>query len=182
MSQAWPEDALEMVANKFLEEVDMAHEVRKECVYMCKYFHESVRKLSDRWVCYNLFMIGNKKGFKSTFRLSFVIQNQKGSIHSLSSFVFPQLLRFSQTPKLRHANVISWTHHDVQETLGHQKTRNNDTQTALRHRSGEVGLRFLPSICHATGAQWSATRAHQDFGRDGKADDKNWTGHCWSWS
>ena len=63
MSQAWPEDALEMVANKFLEEVDMTHEVRKECVYMCKYFHESVRELSDRWVCYNLFMIGNKKGF-----------------------------------------------------------------------------------------------------------------------
>ena len=43
-----------MVANKFLEEVDMAHEVRKECVFMCKYFHESVRELSDRLVCYQL--------------------------------------------------------------------------------------------------------------------------------
>ena len=43
-----------MVANKFLEEVDMAHEVRKECVFMCKYFHESVRELSDRSVCYQL--------------------------------------------------------------------------------------------------------------------------------
>ncbi|XP_031567893.1 dynein heavy chain 3, axonemal-like [Actinia tenebrosa] len=47
--QAWPEDALEMVANKFLEEVDMAIEVRKECVFMCKYFHESVRKLSESY-------------------------------------------------------------------------------------------------------------------------------------
>lgn len=37
-----------MVANKFLEEVDMALEVRKKCVFMCKYFHESVRELSDR--------------------------------------------------------------------------------------------------------------------------------------
>lgn len=43
-----------MVANKFLEEVDMAHEVRKECVFMCKYFHESVRELSDRSVSYHL--------------------------------------------------------------------------------------------------------------------------------
>ena len=39
-----------MVANKFLEEVDMALEVRKKCVFMCKYFHESVRELSDRSV------------------------------------------------------------------------------------------------------------------------------------
>lgn len=47
--QAWPEDALEMVANKFLEEVEMADSVRNECVWMCKYFHESVRKTSERY-------------------------------------------------------------------------------------------------------------------------------------
>ena len=47
--QAWPEDALEMVANKFLEEVDMALDERKMCVFMCKYFHESVRQLSERY-------------------------------------------------------------------------------------------------------------------------------------
>ncbi|CAB3991140.1 dynein heavy chain 3, axonemal-like, partial [Paramuricea clavata] len=47
--QAWPEDALEMVANKFLEEVEMSDNARKECVWMCKYFHESVRKTSERY-------------------------------------------------------------------------------------------------------------------------------------
>ncbi|XP_048576009.1 dynein axonemal heavy chain 3 isoform X2 [Nematostella vectensis] len=47
--QAWPEDALEMVANKFLEEVDISLEVKKQCVFMCKYFHESVRMLSERY-------------------------------------------------------------------------------------------------------------------------------------
>ncbi|KAK3717325.1 hypothetical protein QZH41_011557, partial [Actinostola sp. cb2023] len=47
--QAWPEDALEMVANKFLEEVGMTHEVRKQCVFMCQYFHESVRMLSESY-------------------------------------------------------------------------------------------------------------------------------------
>ena len=46
--QAWPEDALEMVANKFLDEVEMSREIRGECVSMCKHFHQSVRGISDR--------------------------------------------------------------------------------------------------------------------------------------
>ena len=50
-----------MVANKFLEEVDMAHDVRKECVFMCKYFHESVRELSDRSVCHQLISLARSK-------------------------------------------------------------------------------------------------------------------------
>ncbi|XP_048589777.1 dynein axonemal heavy chain 3-like isoform X2 [Nematostella vectensis] len=47
--QAWPEDALEMVANKFLDEVEMSREVRQECVSMCKHFHQSVRSISERY-------------------------------------------------------------------------------------------------------------------------------------
>ncbi|RMX56942.1 hypothetical protein pdam_00011068, partial [Pocillopora damicornis] len=47
--QAWPEDALEMVANKFLDEVEMSREIRGECVSMCKHFHQSVRGISDRF-------------------------------------------------------------------------------------------------------------------------------------
>ena len=39
-----------MVANKFLEEVDMDDDVRLACVSMCKHFHESVRMLSQRSV------------------------------------------------------------------------------------------------------------------------------------
>ena len=46
--QAWPEDALELVANKFLDDVEMTDEVREETVVMCKHFHESVRALSER--------------------------------------------------------------------------------------------------------------------------------------
>ncbi|XP_077172642.1 dynein axonemal heavy chain 3 [Paroedura picta] len=44
--QTWPKDALEMVANKFLEDVKLEDEVRKSVVSMCKYFQESVRELS----------------------------------------------------------------------------------------------------------------------------------------
>ncbi|CAH8492971.1 unnamed protein product, partial [Dicrocoelium dendriticum] len=46
----WPEDALEMVANKNFEEIEFADNTRESSVYMCKYFHESVRKLSDRFL------------------------------------------------------------------------------------------------------------------------------------
>ncbi|XP_033740540.1 dynein heavy chain 3, axonemal-like isoform X1 [Pecten maximus] len=44
--QPWPSDALEMVANKFLEEVELEDHMRKSCVVMCKHFHESVHQLS----------------------------------------------------------------------------------------------------------------------------------------
>ena len=44
--QAWPEDALALVANKFLDDVEMSTEIRSETVVMCKHFHESVRSLS----------------------------------------------------------------------------------------------------------------------------------------
>ena len=38
-----------MVANKFLEEVDMDDNIRAETVIMCKHFHESVRTTSERF-------------------------------------------------------------------------------------------------------------------------------------
>ncbi|XP_032823200.2 dynein axonemal heavy chain 3 [Petromyzon marinus] len=47
--QAWPADALEMVAHKFLRDVELEDGVRKEVVWMCKYFHESVSQLSERY-------------------------------------------------------------------------------------------------------------------------------------
>ncbi|XP_055958183.1 dynein axonemal heavy chain 3 [Patella vulgata] len=47
--QAWPEDALELVANKFLDDVEMTQEVREETVVMCKHFHQSVRALSTKY-------------------------------------------------------------------------------------------------------------------------------------
>uniref|UniRef100_H2YSE7 AAA+ ATPase domain-containing protein n=1 Tax=Ciona savignyi TaxID=51511 RepID=H2YSE7_CIOSA len=43
--QAWPDDALEMVANHFLDEVEMSQSMRQAAVKMCKYFHQDVRLL-----------------------------------------------------------------------------------------------------------------------------------------
>ncbi|XP_029639148.1 dynein heavy chain 3, axonemal-like isoform X2 [Octopus sinensis] len=47
--KAWPPDALEMVANKFLEETEMDESTKHECVVMCKHFHESVRLMSENY-------------------------------------------------------------------------------------------------------------------------------------
>ncbi|XP_062444589.1 dynein axonemal heavy chain 3 [Rhea pennata] len=44
--QTWPTDALEMVADKFLEDVELEDDIRKGVVSVCKYFQESVRELS----------------------------------------------------------------------------------------------------------------------------------------
>ena len=44
--QPWPEDALEAIATKFLQEVEMEDDVKHEAVNMCKQFHKDVRQLS----------------------------------------------------------------------------------------------------------------------------------------
>ncbi|KAJ3048328.1 Dynein heavy chain 7, axonemal, partial [Rhizophlyctis rosea] len=46
----WPDDALEMVATKFLSDVELEDQVRKDVVYMCKYLHESTRDMSAKFL------------------------------------------------------------------------------------------------------------------------------------
>jgi dynein heavy chain len=48
--QAWPEDALERVAQKFLEDVEMQEEERQAVVVICKHFHESTRHTSEKFL------------------------------------------------------------------------------------------------------------------------------------
>ncbi|XP_041350374.1 dynein heavy chain 12, axonemal-like isoform X3 [Gigantopelta aegis] len=48
--QPWPEDALERVAHKFLEDTDISDKEKEDSVFLCKYFHESVRLLSERFL------------------------------------------------------------------------------------------------------------------------------------
>lgn len=46
--QPWPDDALERVANSFLEDADIEDNEKRETVHICKYFHQSVRELSEK--------------------------------------------------------------------------------------------------------------------------------------
>ncbi|KAJ3217583.1 Dynein heavy chain 7, axonemal [Dinochytrium kinnereticum] len=46
----WPDDALEMVATKFLSDVKIDDNIKVGLVSMCKHFHESTRKLSDQFL------------------------------------------------------------------------------------------------------------------------------------
>uniref|UniRef100_A0AAY4BVG2 AAA+ ATPase domain-containing protein n=1 Tax=Denticeps clupeoides TaxID=299321 RepID=A0AAY4BVG2_9TELE len=47
--QTWPEDALEAVASRFLEDISMTDEARVGCINMCKSFHTSAIELSARF-------------------------------------------------------------------------------------------------------------------------------------
>ncbi|XP_076154944.1 dynein axonemal heavy chain 3 [Alosa pseudoharengus] len=47
--QAWPADALEMVAHTFLKDVELEDNIRTAVVDMCKTFQESVRQLGQRF-------------------------------------------------------------------------------------------------------------------------------------
>ncbi|XP_069795725.1 dynein axonemal heavy chain 12 isoform X2 [Narcine bancroftii] len=48
--QPWPEDALERVANTFLETLELTEFERTEIVPICKFFHTSVKKLSQKFL------------------------------------------------------------------------------------------------------------------------------------
>uniref|UniRef100_H2M1P1 Dynein axonemal heavy chain 12 n=1 Tax=Oryzias latipes TaxID=8090 RepID=H2M1P1_ORYLA len=45
--QPWPEEALERVANSFLESLEMSENERQEVITICKTFHTSANQLSD---------------------------------------------------------------------------------------------------------------------------------------
>lgn len=47
--QAWPEDALERVAHKYLEHVEVEDEEKVATIQICKYFHTSATDLSNRY-------------------------------------------------------------------------------------------------------------------------------------
>uniref|UniRef100_H3B7G7 Dynein axonemal heavy chain 12 n=1 Tax=Latimeria chalumnae TaxID=7897 RepID=H3B7G7_LATCH len=48
--QPWPEEALERVANKFLETLELTDHERQEVVPVCKHFHTSATKLSEKFL------------------------------------------------------------------------------------------------------------------------------------
>uniref|UniRef100_H2Z3M9 Uncharacterized protein n=1 Tax=Ciona savignyi TaxID=51511 RepID=H2Z3M9_CIOSA len=48
--QPWPADALELVANKFLENLELSDHERKEIVPICQHFHTSSRNLSEAFL------------------------------------------------------------------------------------------------------------------------------------
>ena len=49
MIQVWPDDALERVAHKYLEQVEIDDEDKTKTIYICQYFHQSSFALSERY-------------------------------------------------------------------------------------------------------------------------------------
>jgi dynein heavy chain len=49
MFKPWPEDALQAVAFKAFEDIEMSKEELHGCIETCKYFHLSTQHLSERF-------------------------------------------------------------------------------------------------------------------------------------
>jgi dynein heavy chain len=49
-TQAWPKDALQLVASKFLRDVELEPKERESVVTICQYFHDSARLLSNKFL------------------------------------------------------------------------------------------------------------------------------------
>ena len=48
--KAWPKDALEAVASKFLKEIDLQDDVRERLMLICQRFHSGVRDTSEKFL------------------------------------------------------------------------------------------------------------------------------------
>ncbi|XP_068180564.1 dynein axonemal heavy chain 12 [Antennarius striatus] len=48
--QPWPEEALERVANSFLDSLEMSEHEKQEVISICKTFHTSAKQLSERFL------------------------------------------------------------------------------------------------------------------------------------
>jgi hypothetical protein len=57
ISKDWPDDALELVANKFLDDVEINDDIRQQTIEMCKVFHKSVVTLSTRYSKFYMFQL-----------------------------------------------------------------------------------------------------------------------------
>ena len=47
--QEWPDQALELVANRYFDDIEMNDTMRQQCVDVCKGFHQSVISLSNKY-------------------------------------------------------------------------------------------------------------------------------------
>jgi hypothetical protein len=89
ISDEWPDDALDIAANKFLEEENMETELKQECVKAFKYMHEQSRSYVAR----------NNKNLLFTIRVtppSFIelMLTFKSLLKKRNSFILSRTVRF----------------------------------------------------------------------------------------
>ncbi|XP_056144845.1 dynein axonemal heavy chain 7 [Lampris incognitus] len=83
--QSWPEDALQAVASRFLEDIEMTDESRQGCISMCKSFHTSTIQLSTRFLAelqhYNYVTPTSYLELISTFKV--LLQKKRNEVMKL---------------------------------------------------------------------------------------------------
>ena len=87
----WPEDALEMVANTFLEDCDLEDNEHKACVQLCKHFHENIRGISEEF-----FQILSRRNYLTPTNYLELIMTFKSKFKSLFQTKVVNFLKISE--------------------------------------------------------------------------------------
>ncbi|KAK3519072.1 hypothetical protein QTP70_016355, partial [Hemibagrus guttatus] len=136
--QPWPEEALERVANKFLETVDMSDHERLEVMLICKTFHTSATDLSKRFLSelgrHNYVTPTSYLELIAAFRMLLtqkrdaVMKAKKRYTNGLDKLAFAE----SQVSEMKKELV------DLQPKLEQAKIENNSIMKVIEVESVEV--------------------------------------------
>ncbi|KAK7077275.1 Dynein heavy chain 7, axonemal [Halocaridina rubra] len=88
--QPWPEDALEAVALRLLQGIELPAETLKGCVSLCQYFHTSTQDLSERFLKhlrrYNYVTPTSYLQLLATYMV--ILERRRGSVILTKIFLF----------------------------------------------------------------------------------------------
>ena len=137
-----------MVANKFLEDVEMEEKMRAECVFMCQYFHQSVRLLSEKFYA----TLRRRNYVTPTSYLELILTFKSFLSKKRDELTTMRQRYLTGLEKLQFAASQVRTPFSGAGTLSH-------AVCAVWHTG----------VCDATGAPGPPARAGQDISRDNPA-------------
>lgn len=84
-----------------------------------------------------------------------------------------QVLKHTASSQLCDPDQLPGAYPDLQEALPAETGRDRHHEEPVRGGSGEAGLRCVPGVRHAAGADRSPAGAHQNLGGDSHSHGKD---------
>uniref|UniRef100_UPI00358F5A88 dynein axonemal heavy chain 12-like n=1 Tax=Myxine glutinosa TaxID=7769 RepID=UPI00358F5A88 len=158
--QPWPEDALERVANKFLETSDLSSRERMEIVPLCKFFHTSAIELSKKYLLelgrYNYVTPTSYLELIAAFRQLLAQQRdavmgaKKRYVNGLDKLVFAESQVSEMEKELKH----------LQPQLDQARADNANMMMVIEQESAEVEAKSVQVKAEEWVASEQAAVAH----------------------
>jgi len=127
--QAWPEDALEKVAQKSFEQIDIEEDEKKACVEICKYFH-----VSSSTLCEKFYMKLGRKTYVTPTSYLQLISGFKNLISNKQNEIMSAKRRYvNGLEKLAFAeSQVSIMQHDLEKLQPQLKQAAEETQAMMK--------------------------------------------------